>query len=336
MASGTRSTGWWYHFKQTLRCTPLIGRPLAWLHRKLFPKPAHPWDDRLPPGASVAEIQTYMDRRFAAGTAYTSTNQIRWLHALWEENSQAVYHLILRAGNPLDLRILDIGCGRGGVVGEIDRCRELVGIELSAVAVEDARKNYAHRKDARFEVMDATKPDFPDGYFDVAVARELLEHVPEPAKVIAGAFRVLRPGGLFVVTSPNRDSFHLRMNRILGYNDFVCSMDHVKEFSYPEMCGMLTAAGFTLDHAQGIFFQPYWGIPHVDDTVRRYTDDDPEVVEWLRLLGRRAGPEFGFSYAIAARKSGGSAGAGTPAAANAATTASPATDATATAARPTV
>ncbi|MGH7145167.1 MAG: class I SAM-dependent methyltransferase [Planctomycetota bacterium] len=304
---------WWYHVKGAIRRTPLIGPPLAALHRTIWPPPPpppppsepaqDPLPEPIPDGATVEQIRAYMDRHFADGTAYRM--RAGWDATRGIEIAQAVLKFIRRVGDPADLRILDIGCGCGGVVGEVEKARELVGIELSEVAVETARKNFGHRSDVRFLQMDATKPDFPDGYFDVAVARELVEHVPEPAKVIAGAHRVVRPGGLLVVTSPNRDSFHLRMNRLLGHADFMCSVDHVKEYTYSEMCSMITAAGFQVEAAEGVFFQPYWGIPEIDTPMRRYTDNDPEVIEWLRLIGRRVGPEFAFGYVIVARKPGG-------------------------------
>jgi hypothetical protein len=49
---------------------------------------------------------------------------------------------------------------------------------------------------------------------------------------------------------------------------------------------------------------PFWGVPGVDERVRPLTDNDPEMLELLKDLGRRVGAEYAFVYVIAAEKPG--------------------------------
>ena len=68
----------------------------------------------------------------------------------------------------------------------------------------------------RFEVADLRRLPFGDGEFDLIVSFETIEHVPDPETVLDELARVLKPGGLLLVSTPNRDvytpgnPFHLR------------------------------------------------------------------------------------------------------------------------------
>lgn len=65
---------------------------------------------------------------------------------------------------------------------------------------------------------------------------------------------------------------------------------------------MISEAGFGIKETGGVFLQPYWGVPGLDEHVRSLTDDDPQMVEMLRDLGERVGAEYAFCYVIAAVK----------------------------------
>ena len=146
--------------------------------------------------------------------------------------------------------------------------------------------------------MDATDLKFDNNYFDIVIAKEIIEHLPDAKKAIRETFRVLKPGGVLIVTSPNRDSLHLRVNRMLGNPDFKCSIDHIKEFTFQEATDILTNEGYSIQKKEGVFLQPYWGIPEIDNHVRHLTDSNPQMVEMLRDLGERVGAEYAFCFVI--------------------------------------
>ena len=201
-------------------------------------------------------------------------------------------------------RILEIGCGVGGSAAYISEqdCEEYIGTDLSDTAIDKNKQAFGTRPNFRFIAMDATNITFEDNRFDIVIAKEVIEHLPNPSACIKEVFRSLKPGGQFALTSPNRDSLHLRVNRMLGYQDFKCSFDHVKEFTFQEAIDMLIEVGFVIEETGGVFLQPYWGIPGIDQHIRHLTDNDPQMVEITRQLGARVGAEYGFCFVISARK----------------------------------
>jgi len=105
---------------------------------------------------------------------------------------------------PRGSKVLDVGCGRGKLLGRLRAEREcdVTGTDISAVAVSElAEQGIAGRVAALPEVP------FADETFDVAVATEVLEHLSDPSETLRQMCRVLRPSGLLVVSVPN-DCLH--------------------------------------------------------------------------------------------------------------------------------
>ena len=170
--------------------------------------------------------------------------------------------------------MLEVGCGSGGVAAHRLRDASLiVGTDLSDSALQIARDFFRADEWISFVQMDAEHLDFPDGSFDIVVAKEVLEHLPNAELCIANVHRLLKEDGLFALSSPNRDSFHLRLNRKLGGVDFPCSGDHIREYTYDEMTELLTANGFTVIGAEGVTLTPYHYVEGVfPDPVKALED----------------------------------------------------------------
>lgn len=99
-------------------------------------------------------------------------------------------------------KILDIGCAFGWTLGALTgKAQELVGIDMDAAALEQAKKNYPNVK---FIIQTATTLPFEDNMFDIVILSEVIEHVGDENKqcVIDEAYRVLKKGGLFIFTAP--------------------------------------------------------------------------------------------------------------------------------------
>ena len=109
-------------------------------------------------------------------------------------------------------RILDLGCGagrhafecyrRGGQVVALDlNVEDLTGVAAMFQAMRDAGQAPTPARAVAVRANAHHLP-FPDGFFDLVIASEILEHIPDDRTAIAEAVRVLRPGGRLAVTVP--------------------------------------------------------------------------------------------------------------------------------------
>jgi len=115
-------------------------------------------------------------------------------------------------------RVLDFGCNTGRLTARLQEragC-DVHGVDHNPEALAIARS--AHPA-ARFDICDGGRLPYPDGFFDAAVMSHVIGHLPSPAATLAEIRRVLRPGGLLGVLTPNRwfKVFMILPNLINGY-----------------------------------------------------------------------------------------------------------------------
>ena len=109
-------------------------------------------------------------------------------------------------------RVLDLGCRDGALTRTYVESNEVVGVDADREALAAAAGLGIETRWA-----DLDQPlDFPDASFDVVVAGELLEHLRDPAPLVAETRRVLRPGGTFVASVPNAYRLKRRLLFLLG------------------------------------------------------------------------------------------------------------------------
>jgi ubiquinone/menaquinone biosynthesis C-methylase UbiE len=117
-------------------------------------------------------------------------------------------------------RILDVGCGDGNfstLIGKACNAKEIYGIEISEKGVESAKK-----KGVKCYKLDIDEEYFPfeNNYFDAVFAGEIIEHLFDPDHFLDEVYRVMKPGGIFVLTTPNLASIHNRIILLFGYQPF--------------------------------------------------------------------------------------------------------------------
>ena len=156
------------------------------------------------PGSSTgdpATRQRFIDLTLAARTDESGravlAGEWRYVRALLGE----------RAERPLD--VLDLACGSGHQsLAWAERGHRVTGIDFDQALLVAARERVRRASDGRFAVDwtdgDATRLPFRDARFDVVFNNSLLEHVPAWEKVLAETARVLRPGGIYIMSTTNR------------------------------------------------------------------------------------------------------------------------------------
>jgi len=111
-----------------------------------------------------------------------------------------------------DSIILDLGAG-AGIIPEM-RFRGLAarvcGVDLDSRVLDNPLLDEAW-------VADAGQVPYADGYFDLVLCNNVLEHLAEPARAFAEAARVLRPGGAFLFKTPNKWHYVATISRLTGH-----------------------------------------------------------------------------------------------------------------------
>jgi SAM-dependent methyltransferase len=103
--------------------------------------------------------------------------------------------------------VLDLGCGRGDSVDQFRSVNpdvQWVGVDIEG-SPEVAERT---RTDAEFRVFDGVRIPAEDGSFDAVYCKQVLEHVRDPAPLLADVARVLRPGGLFAGSTSQLEPYH--------------------------------------------------------------------------------------------------------------------------------
>ncbi len=102
------------------------------------------------------------------------------------------------------MRLLDVGCGPGSITrGLAERLApgQVVGVDLSKEALDDARRDAAARglTNLHYQEGSVYQLPFPDASFDAVYAHQVLQHLRERESAVREMLRVVRPGGLVAV-----------------------------------------------------------------------------------------------------------------------------------------
>lgn len=111
-------------------------------------------------------------------------------------------------------KVLDLGCGNGELSKKI---KELTGAEVYGVDFYPERYNLAIEKGINVKDFDLNKGiPFEDSFFDMVFAGEIIEHVFNPDFFLREINRVLKKGGILVLTTPNLAAWHNRILLLFG------------------------------------------------------------------------------------------------------------------------
>lgn len=135
-------------------------------------------------------------------------------------------------------RVLDAACGNGyGALLMRDRgARAVAGIDIDWDAVRQATE--LHRgQGASYLRASATRLPFRDAAFDLFVSFETVEHIEDDRSYVAEARRVVKDGGTFICSTPNRAV--LNPGRTLGDRPF--NRFHIREYTRAELEPLLRA-----------------------------------------------------------------------------------------------
>jgi len=159
------------------------------------------------------------------------------------------------AARPQGQRLLDLGCATGNFLHMMQRSSQwqVKGVDPSPEATRYARE----RRGLDVFTGELTEARYPDGYFDVVTLWQVIEHLHDPKGTLSEIRRILKPGGLLLISTPNLQSWDARL-----FGRYWAGLDaprHLYVFSSQTLGRLLNATGFRVDGMYNLnqYYSPF-------------------------------------------------------------------------------
>ena len=192
-------------------------------------------------------LRAFYVRQYATD-GYTSAADAPFLPELHEYKMRRLYRLFTRhiPGG----RALDVGCGRS-LFADMNASFDFK-VYSGDLNYESVHSRAADVPQQAWAVFDAAAVPFRDAEFDGLFAGEIIEHVPDPRQTLREWWRVLKPGGVAIITTPNRE----RLVAVADGLESPYSRDHLGELSYRELTrDLLPSCGFEFVEQDCIYLE---------------------------------------------------------------------------------
>jgi len=242
----------------------------------------------LNPRPGPSEIESWYNRDYFSRD--TATAERGYTDYLAESQ---IADLVFAAKNKLALicnhvnlqaaTLLEVGCATGETCHAASRQgARVIGCDLSSDAIQIARRRYPH---VEFRTAPADQLPFSDRSVDVILAFELIEHLSSPSAFVRDVTRVLRPGGVLALTTPN-----VECGRRVGWHQwtgFLTSFEHLYFFDFGSLARILSQSGLSVagvySQGEGRITEPR--AARVKRLLRRLRLFNPAKILYRRALG---------------------------------------------------
>lgn len=154
-------------------------------------------------------------------------------HYWWFVARRQLAFDLLESAMPKGGRILDVGCGTGAVMVELQKLGPCYGIDFSVHALEFSAK----RSSEGLALANAEEIPFASESFDAVVSLDTIEHVKNDSAAIREIARVLKPGGVFIMNVP-------AFKWLWGPHDV--ALMHQRRYTARQVSNLLRSQGFHL------------------------------------------------------------------------------------------
>jgi 2-polyprenyl-3-methyl-5-hydroxy-6-metoxy-1,4-benzoquinol methylase len=139
-------------------------------------------------------------------------------------------------------KLVDFGCGNGSFLAHAKQQFDVIGIEMSPRSAALARQQVAASQILEGPLTEIAEHSLAEKSFDIVTQFGYIEHEWNPRAALAAAFRVLKPGGITLLKTPNFDSWnrHIMGPNWVGYH----IPAHCNYFTAKTLSRMLRDAGF--------------------------------------------------------------------------------------------
>jgi SAM-dependent methyltransferase len=189
----------------------------------------------------------YFSTHTYEGVSFKKYSQYWW--------SNRFYAGLARRFGEKGSNLLEIGSGLGHLMGQLDDHFHTYGMDVNPWALSQSREAAG---DALLQVAEADQLPFMENSFGMVIIKHVVEHLPDPAACITEISRVLTPGGILILATPNLDSLlkPWKGESWIGYQD----PTHISLKPPSDWLGMVKAVGLK---TRKIFADGFWDVPYV-------------------------------------------------------------------------
>ncbi|HEY5156708.1 MAG TPA: class I SAM-dependent methyltransferase [Anaerolineales bacterium] len=191
--------------------------------------------------------ENYFSSHTYKGISFAKYSQYWW--------SNRFYAILARRYGKTGDRLLEIGSGLGHLVGQLEGIFETNAVDINHWGLVQSKSVAV---ETRLQLANAEDLPFAAGAFGVVIIKHVVEHLPHPEKAIAELGRVIAPGGVLILATPNLDSLlkPWKGEHWIGYQD----PTHISLKGPIEWLAMIKNAGFKLIR---VFADGFWDVPYL-------------------------------------------------------------------------
>lgn len=212
---------------------------------------------------------------------------------------------LLKKEDAKNKKLLDVGCGVGFFMNEIAKSGskiKLYGVDYSEYNIKQAKKLPFEFKRCNIE----EGIPYDNGFFDVIYAAELIEHLVNPDYFLSECSRLLKKGGVIMVTTPNLSAWYNRLLLLFGIQPLfyetstvdpkvgggpirrlkqgTIPVGHIRIFTIRAMIDLLESQGFVVETVKGAHFAALpKSVRWIDDIVKHY----PRLASGMIIVARK-------------------------------------------------
>lgn len=213
----------------------------------------------LNPRPSISELEKIYPSNYYSFTGPTRPLVAR-LQKTWESRKVGLYKKYIGEG---PRKVLDVGCGDGRLLKLLKEFGysewKLVGLELDDEAVSLCQKNGFEAHSTRIE--DFANEESQASKYDAVIMLQSIEHVEDPADTCEKVHRLLKPGGILIIETPNLGGLDYRLfsGQWWGHYHFPRHWNLFTQFHLNEM---LSQKGLKVIHGEYLISTSAWIISH--------------------------------------------------------------------------
>lgn len=192
------------------------------------------------------------DEKYFSSNTYANVSFGKYSQYWW---SNRFFASLARKNGKHGMRCLEVGCGLGHLVGQLSTDFVTFGLDINHWALVQAKPAALT---TQLQVGKAQDLPFQKESFGVVIIKHVVEHLEKPERCIEELSRILVPGGVLILATPNLESLlkPLKGDKWIGYKD----PTHISLKTPGEWLDLLKKVGFKIER---VFADGFWDVPYI-------------------------------------------------------------------------